>query len=83
MEIVKDNPKSEELITKTKVKNTPFEVITNNETGKSFGAFGMYKITEEFDNMTACKDDLKKITWDKIIMVISLINEMLNNQNKK
>lgn len=72
--------KAEEIIKKTEVDNTPFIIITIN--GKSFGTLGKYRITEEYHTIEQCKTELEKITWNRLIQTILLVNEIIN-ENKK
>lgn len=79
MEIVK-NSKPEELFTKTQIENSPFMIIHNKEKNIAFGVFGKYKITRDYNNPDEVKNELTEFTWDKIITVMSLVYELLKNQ---
>ncbi|AXH76860.1 MAG: hypothetical protein [Microviridae sp.] len=75
------NEQGEELVQREEIENTPFVMITiNNE---SFGTFGKYRITEMYHTKAQCKIELKSITWNRIIQIMSLLNEMLNEKNIK
>lgn len=68
---------SEELIKRTEVENSPFIIININD--EYFGTLGKYRITEIYNNFNDCKNDLEKITWNRITQVIQLIFETLKN----
>ena len=76
------NKDSSETIKREDVKDSPFTIITID--GKSFGTMGDYRLTEE-GNIKDIKKQLKTITWNRIIQVVMLLDEMKNNlkTNKK
>jgi hypothetical protein len=37
---------------------------------------GKYRLTEEFKTVDECKEDLKEITWNRIVQVLVLINQI-------
>ena len=73
---------SSETIKREDVKDSPFTIITIE--GKSFGAMGEYRLTEE-GNIKDIRKQLKTITWNRVIQVVMLLDEMKNNlkTNKK
>lgn len=83
------NEKNEQEIIQTPIEETPFTMVTQTATGKSFLTIGQYRVTEE----TTKKDDLLKLTkgvkWNFLTNVISVVvetylnekNNLLNNQN--
>jgi len=73
--------KNKELIKRVDVKNSPFTIITVNK--KHFGVMGQYRITEESNSIKKIKDDLEKITWDRIIQVMMILNEKLDQEKLK
>lgn len=80
----KNSNSAEELIKRTPVPNTPFIIIEIE--GKMFGAFGKYKITEDYKPGTSveqAKLDLQLITWNRLVQIISLINQMFNESKTK
>ena len=81
MEIVK-NENATELFTKTQIENTPFLIIHNKDKNIAFGVFGKYKITRDYNNPVEVKNELTEFTWDKIITVMTLVHEMLKDQNE-
>lgn len=59
-------------IFKTKeVEETPFTVITIGET--SFGTIGKYKLTNDFMTVEEAEEDVKKITWNRLVNVIMIL----------
>ena len=79
-EVVKGD--SSETIKREDVKDSPFTIITID--GKSFGTMGEYRLTEE-GNIKDIRKQLKTITWNRVIQVVMLLDEMKNNlkTNKK
>ncbi len=63
------------LIERENIENTPFTVITEN--GYSFGVMAEYRITEKYDTKEEVRQELKEITWNKIIQVTALLIEKL------
>lgn len=76
----KKDERSKQLFTRTDVKDTPFQIITRDNI--SFGVFGKYKITNDYESINACEKELKEITWNRIVQVFSLINEMMKTEIK-
>ena len=63
-----------ELIKRDEITDSPFEVITQN--GVSFGTMGQYRLTEPTTDKRKLKRDLEKITWNRIIQVVMILDEM-------
>ena len=63
-----------ELIKRDSITDSPFEVITQN--GVSFGTMGQYRVTEPTTDKRKLKKELEKITWNRIIQVIMILDEM-------
>ena len=76
-----DSGPKEELIERDEIKNSPFEVITKN--GQSWGAMGQYRLTEVGNDKIKIKKELEKITWNRIIQVIMILNEITNKQKQQ
>ena len=70
---LKETDNSQSLIKRTDIKDSPFIIVTTQ--GISFGAMGKYKITEDYKTEKEVKQELEKITWNRIAQVILLINE--------
>jgi|SaaInlStandDraft_1057018.scaffolds.fasta_scaffold09750_2 translation elongation factor P/translation initiation factor 5A len=71
-----DKQTSSETISREEVKDSPFHVITID--GESFGIMGDYRLTEKMSKEKV-KKELKKITWNRIIQVIMLLDEIKTN----
>jgi hypothetical protein len=71
----------EELIKRKEVKNSPFTVITHE--GQSFGVMGEYRVTEKMDSAKAVEKEVTKITWNRIVQVMMILNDLNNKQQKK
>tara|TARA_R110002012_G_scaffold26191_3_gene85601 strand:+ start:84 stop:389 length:306 start_codon:yes stop_codon:yes gene_type:complete len=81
----KDSGTSEnETIKREEIKDSPFHVITIE--GQSFGVMGDYRLTEKSASASEVKEELSKITWNRIVQVIMLLDEVkskINNKIKK
>lgn len=55
-----------------KVEDTPFTIAIVNEE-KYFGVIGEFRVTEEHDSKEECIEDCKRITWNRIITIVSII----------
>ena len=76
-----DSGPKEELIERDEIKDSPFEVITRN--GESWGVMGQYRLTEVGNNKKKVKRELEKITWNRIIQVTMILNEINKKQELK
>jgi hypothetical protein len=56
-------------------------VITKN--GQSWGAMGQYRLTEVENDRKKVKRELTKITWNRVIQVIMILNEITNKQKQQ
>ena len=75
---------SEELIKRKQITDSPFEVITRD--GYSFGVMGNYRLTEQNYSKNQVKEvseELEKITWNRIIQVIMILDEIKDKLKKK
>ena len=76
---VNDTSKSkEELCTYAEVQDTPFTVakVTDDKRTEFHVLMGNYRISETpFNNEIDAKTYAEKISWDKIMKVIFIINE--------
>jgi translation elongation factor P/translation initiation factor 5A len=72
-----DKKASSELIKREEIKNSPFTIITKD--GESFGVMGNYKITENAKSKKEIKKQLETITWNRIIQVVMLLDELKSN----
>ncbi len=72
---------SEELIAREKIENSPFEVISME--GYHFGVMGDYRLTEKSNDKEEIKKKLETITWNRIIQVLMILNELNDVITKK
>lgn len=66
-----------ELVRRKKVENTPFEIISINEQNEHFATLGEYRLTERYKTAEAAEQEVSKITWNRVIQVMMIINEKL------
>ena len=64
---------SSATIERTDVKDTPFTIVKTEEA--IFGVMGQYRITEKCKTVEACKKEVKKITWNRVVQVIMVLQE--------
>ncbi len=65
-----DEPNSE-LIVREPIENSPFTIIGIEN--QWFGSMGKYRITEPMDTKEEVKEEVSKITWDRIVQVILIV----------
>ena len=66
---------SSELIKREQLKDTPFTMISI-EDDKWFGTMGEYRMTEEYNSRGELEDALRCITWNRLIQVIMVLDEI-------
>jgi len=76
-----DFSKNEEIIKRLSIEDSPFEVITKD--GASFGVMGNYRLTSKSTSAESVKSELEKITWNRIIQVVMILNELKEKINIK
>lgn len=81
--LIQEPKEGEELIKKTNVPNSPFHVISLKDQNQHFGCLGQFRITELHDTFKEAEKDTKAITWNRIIQVITLVNQITNEKPKK
>lgn len=79
-EVNKQDSLNKELIKREEVENSPFTIITVNK--ESFGTMGEYRITDTHKTVEAVRKELKKITWNRIVQVMMILNK-LQTKNEK
>lgn len=57
----------------TNIDGTPFTIVKQDE--KYYGLIGNHRITEEWNNLEELKEDLLKVSWDRITQVIWAVVE--------
>ncbi len=62
-------------LTRHEVDKSPFVVVGNDENGW-VGTMGKYRITEPVKTKEECIKDVSEITWDRIVQVLILINQL-------
>ena len=79
--VVKKDSGKEELIKRVQIKDSPFEVITQD--GYSFGVMGNYRLTEKSNNANEVAKELKKITWNRVIQIVMILDEVKSKIKKQ
>lgn len=78
----KDSGTSEnQTIKRVEIPDSPFHVITID--GESFGVMGDYRLTEKSASETEVREELSKITWNRIVQVVMLLEEVRTKINNK
>lgn len=77
----RESLRGEELFQKESIKDSPFTVVTKD--GESFGVMGQYRLTEPMKSVKAVKEELSKITWNRIVQVIMVLDESKSKLNTK
>ena len=70
----KDSGDGNQTIERTEIKDSPFHVITIE--GESFGVMGDYRLTEKAGNKKDVIKQLETITWNRVIQVVMLLDEI-------
>ncbi len=70
----------EELVKRENIEDSPFQIITQE--GYSFGVMGEYRVTDKDNDKSKIKKELKKITWNRIVQVIMILDELKTKINK-
>lgn len=71
------NFNSEQLIEYKEVENTPFVMVKMENT--YFGVLANKRITEVFESAEELENDLREITWNKIVQLLWVFNEKQAN----
>lgn len=80
--INKAKQKTDELVRKTPVEGTPFEIVTINEEN-SFVGMGRFKLTEYFANEEEAQKAIVKKDWNLIMATIGATVQTLIEENNK
>ena len=80
-EVAKEGSSKEELIKRVQIKDSPFEVITQD--GYSFGVMGNYRLTEKSNDAKEAAKELKKITWNRVIQIVMILDEVKSKIKKQ
>ncbi len=68
-------------VNREKVKDSPFEIISME--GYHFGVMGDYRITDKSNDIEEIKRNLESITWNRLIQVIMILDELKEKHNDK
>jgi hypothetical protein len=79
--VAKEGSSNEELIKRVQIKDSPFEVITQQ--GYSFGVMGNYRLTEKSNDAKEVAKELKKITWNRVIQIVMILDEVKSKIKKQ
>lgn len=77
----KDSGDGNQTITRKEIKDSPFHVITID--GESFGVMGDYRLTEKSADESEVIKELEKFTWNRIVQVVMLLEEVRTKLNNK
>jgi len=72
---------NKQTIERIEIKDSPFHVITID--GESFGVMGDYRLTEKAKTKEEVIEELEKITWNRIVQVVMLLEEVRTKINNK
>lgn len=72
---VKKDSGNEQMIERWQIKDTPFTVITI-EGKEHFGVMGEYRVTEGMKSRGEVEDELRCITWNRMIQVMMILDEI-------
>ncbi len=64
------------------LKNTPFTVISDFEKGEHYAVMGDYRLTEAYKDAKSAEQAVKKITWNRLIQVILILDELKNKRKE-
>lgn len=78
---VEEADKNGSLIERESIENSPFTVISIE--GYHFGVMGDYRLTEKKNNKEEIIEELSKITWNRIIQIVMILDEVKNKLNIK
>lgn len=74
------NEKNQELIEQKPIEGTPFTMITQTATGKSFLTIGQFRVTEETEKPEELIKLTKGVKWNFLTNVMSVIVETYLNE---
>lgn len=78
---VKEADKNGSLIERENIEDSPFTVISIE--GYHFGVMGDYRITEKSNSKKEIIKELSKITWNRIIQIVMILDEVKGKLNLK
>lgn len=78
---VEEADKNGSLIERESIEDSPFTVISIE--GYHFGVMGDYRITEKSNSKKEIIKELSKITWNRIIQIVMILDEVKGKLNLK
>ena len=78
---VEEADKNGSLIERESIEDSPFTVISIE--GYHFGVMGDYRITEKNNSKKEIIKELSKITWNRIIQIVMILDEVKGKLNLK
>lgn len=63
-----------EMVERNLIEGSPFTVISVED--KHFGVMGEYRVTEEMKSRGEVEDELRCITWNRIIQVMMILEDI-------
>ena len=63
------------------IEGTPFTIVKQDE--KYYGLIGNHRITDEWTNIDELKEDLLKVSWDRITQVIWAVVEKFKHNEEE
>lgn len=76
MEVI--NKQAKELVSRNDVKDTPFTIISLLDKNEHFAVLGEYRITEKYDKAIKAEAEVIRITWNRVIQVMLILNKKIN-----
>tara|TARA_B100001094_G_C18039641_1_gene724339 strand:- start:712 stop:1005 length:294 start_codon:yes stop_codon:yes gene_type:complete len=73
--------KKDSLIERENIEDSPFTIVSIEE--EHFGVMGEYRLTEKYSNKEELKKELSKITWNRIIQIVMVLDEVKQKLNLK
>ena len=75
-----DCSKNEQMVERMQIENSPFTIISVDN--KHFGVMGEYRMTEEMNSRGEVEDELRCITWNRIVQVMLVLSEIRNKDKE-
>jgi hypothetical protein len=62
------------------IEKSPFTIVKHENV--YYGVIGNHRLTESYENKEELKEELVKITWDRLLQVIWAVNEKFSEQKE-
>ncbi len=80
-ELIKEGTeKGTSILEKVNIPDSPFIIVEEN--GKFYGLLGKYRLTEECETREEAVKETTKMTWDNLIKMMIVIQDMEIEINK-